>query len=91
MHYRIDVLPNEIRQKAIDSIDKCFKLKIAKQPTLFRKLHTLKKILQDTNEHKQSDKHMQQFVTVTNLYNKYRKQSIENSLPELYKHVKKYF
>mgnify|MGYP003327563320 CR=1 FL=1 len=51
MHYRIDVLPYEIRQQAIDSIDKCFKLKIAKQPTLFRKLHTLKKILQDTEDH----------------------------------------
>ena len=91
MHYRIDVLPSHVRQKAIDIIDRCFTLKIAKQPTLFRKLHTLKKILQDQNEHKQSEKHMKQFVTVTNLYDKHRKQSIENSLPELYNHVKKYF
>ena len=91
MHYRIDVLPYEIRQTAIDNIDKCFKLNIVKQPTLFRKLHTLKKILQDKKEHSQSNKHMEQFATVTKLYDKYRNQSIENSLPDLYKHVKKYF
>ena len=91
MHYRIDVLPYEVRQTAIDNIDKCFKLNIVKQPTLFRKLHTLKKILQNTKEHPQTEKHMEQFATVTKLYDKYRDQSIENSLPELYKHVKKYF
>ena len=91
MHYRIDVLPYEIRQHAIDSIKKCFKLQIVKQPTLFRKLHTLLSILQDTKEHPQSELHVKQFVQVTNLYDKYRNQSIENSLPDLYKHVKKYF
>jgi glutamate-1-semialdehyde 2,1-aminomutase len=91
MHYRIDILPYDIRQSAVDSIDKCFKLNIVKQPTLFRKLMTLKKILESPNSHKQSDLHMDQFVRVTKLYDKYRNQSIENSLPDLYKHVKKYF
>ncbi len=91
MHYRIDILPYDIRQSAIDSINKCFKLTIVQQPTLFRKLMTLKKILDNPNIHKQSDLHMDQFVRVTKLYDKYRKQSIENSLPDLYKHVKKYF
>ena len=91
MHYRIDILPYDIRQSAVDSIDKCFKLNIVKQPTLFRKLMTLKKILENPNSHKQSDLHMDQFVRVTKLYDKYRNQSIENSLPDLYKHVKKYF
>lgn len=91
MHFRIDVLPFEIRQSAIDSINKCFKLKIVKQPTLFRKLMTLKKILQNPDSHPQSDLHMNQFVQITKLYDKHRNQSIEKSLPELYKHVKKYF
>ena len=91
MHYRIDILPYDIRQSAIDSINKCFKLKIVQQPTLFRKLMTLKKMLNSPNSHKQSDLHMDQFVRVTKLYDKYRNQSIENSLPDLYKHVKKYF
>jgi hypothetical protein len=91
MHFRIDVLPFEIRQSAIDSINKCFKLKIVRQPTLFRKLMTLKKILEDTKIHSQSDLHMNQFARVTKLYDKYRGQSLQNSLPELYKHVKKYF
>ena len=91
MHYRIDILPYEIRQHAIDSIQKCFKLQIVKQPTLFRKLHTLLSILKDTKEHPQSKVHVKQFVQVTNLYDKYRNQSIEKSLPDLYKHVKKYF
>ena len=91
MHYRIDILPYDIRQSAIDSINKCFKLKIVQQPTLFRKLMTLKKMLNSPNSHKQSDLHMDQFVRVTKLYDKYRNQSIEKSLPELYKHVKKYF
>jgi len=91
MHYRIDILPYDIRQSAVDSIDKCFKLNIVKQPTLFRKLMTLKKILDNPNSHNQSDLHMDQFVRVTKLYDKYRNQSIENSLPDLYKHVKKYF
>ena len=91
MHYRIDILPYGIRQSAVDSIDKCFKLNIVKQPTLFRKLMTLKKILENPNSHKQSELHLDQFVRVTKLYDKYRNQSIENSLPDLYKHVKKYF
>ena len=91
MHYRIDILPYDIRQSAVDSIDKCFKLNIVKQPTLFRKLMTLKKILENPNSHKQSELHIDQFVRVTKLYDKYRNQSIENSLPDLYKHVKKYF
>ena len=52
---------------------------------------TLKKILDNPNSHKQSELHMDQFVRVTKLYDKYRNQSIENSLPDLYKHVKKYF
>jgi hypothetical protein len=34
---------------------------------------------------------MKQFVEITKLYDKHRNQSIEKSLPELYKHVKKYF
>ena len=46
-------------------------------------------MLQDTKESK--EKYMDQFVQVTKLYDKHRHQSIENSLPELYKHVKKYF
>ena len=91
MHYRIDILPYEVRQSAIDSINKCFKLNIVKQPTLFRKLMTLKKMLDEPNSHAQSSLHMDQFVRVTKLYDKHRSQSIENSLPDLYKHVKKYF
>ena len=91
MHYRIDILPYEVRQSAIDSIDKCFKLKIVRQPTLFRKLMTLKKILEDPNTHSQSDLHMNQFVRVSKLYDKHRDQSLEKSLPVLYKHVEKYF
>ena len=35
--------------------------------------------------------HMDKFVQITKLYDKHRNQSIENSLPDLYKHVKKYF
>ena len=91
MHYRIDTLPYEIRQQAVDSIKKCFTLKISQQPTLLKKLHTLMKMLNDKNEHHEQEKNMTNFVRITNIYDKYRSQSIENSLPELYKHVKKYF
>ena len=52
---------------------------------------TLKKMLDEPNSHAQSSLHMDQFVRVTKLYDKHRSQSIENSLPDLYKHVKKYF
>jgi 23S rRNA C2498 (ribose-2'-O)-methylase RlmM len=90
MHYRIDTLPYEIRQKAIDTIKKCFKLKISSQQTLFKKLHTLLRILNDKQEHPEQEKHMKQFFKITALYDKYRSQSIEKSLPELYNHVKKY-
>ena len=45
-------------------------------------------MLEDTKDNKE---HLDKFVIVTKMYDKYRKQSIENSLPELYKHVKKYF
>jgi len=90
MHYRIDVLPYEVRQQAVDKIKQCFKLKIAKQPTLYKKLHTLLKILMNKDSHKDSKKHMKQFFEITALYDKYRSQSIEKSLPELYSHVTKY-
>jgi glutamate-1-semialdehyde 2,1-aminomutase len=90
MHYRIDVLPYEVRQQAVDKIKECFKLKIAKQPTLYKKLHTLLKILMNKDSHKDSKKHMKQFFEITALYDKYRSQSIEKSLPELYSHVTKY-
>ncbi len=89
LHYRIDTLPYEIRLEAIDKIKQCFKLNISKQPTLYKKLHTLLKMLQDKQD--KSKLHMKQFVQITKLYDKHRNQSIENSLPELYKHVKKYF
>ena len=89
MHYRIDTLPYEVRQQAIDKVKQCFTLNISKQPTLYKKLYTLLKMLQDTKQSK--EKYMDQFVQVTKLYDKHRHQSIENSLPELYKHVKKYF
>lgn len=88
MHYRIDTLPYDVREEAIDKVKECFKLKISKQPTLYRKLHTLIKILQDKNN---TTEHMDKFVQITKLYDKHRNQSIENSLPDLYKHVKKYF
>jgi organic radical activating enzyme len=89
-HYRVDILPYEIRQQAVDMIKKCFKLKIAKQPTLYKKLHTLLKILNNEKEYTNQDKYMKQFFKITALYDKYRSQSIEKSLPELYNHVKKY-
>ena len=79
MHYRIDTLPYEVRLQAVDEIKNCFKLKIAKQPTLFKKLHTLLKMLQNTQEH--IVKHMNQFVQITKLYDKHRNQMIEKSLP----------
>ena len=44
MHYRIDTLPYEVRQQAIDKVKDCFKLDISKQPTLLKKLPTLLKI-----------------------------------------------
>tara|TARA_E500000318_G_scaffold94132_2_gene93438 strand:- start:478 stop:1716 length:1239 start_codon:yes stop_codon:yes gene_type:complete len=88
MHFRIDSLPYEVRKQAVTQIKQCFKLPIASQPTLFKKLYTLLKMLEDTKENKE---HLDKFVIVTKMYDKYRKQSIENSLPELYKHVKKYF
>jgi len=88
MHFRIDSLPYEIRKHAVMQIKQCFKLPIASQPTLFKKLYTLLKMLEDTKE---NDEYIDKFVIVTKMYDKYRKQSIENSLPELYKHVKKYF
>lgn len=88
MHFRIDSLPYEVRKHAVTQIKQCFKLPIASQPTLFKKLYTLLKMLEDTKENKE---HLDKFVIVTKMYDKYRKQSIENSLPELYKHVKKYF
>ena len=88
LHYRIDTLPYDIREQAIDKVKECFKLNISKQPTLYRKLHTLIKVLQDKNN---TTEHMDKFVQITKLYDKHRNQSIENSLPDLYKHVKKYF
>ena len=88
MHFRIDSLPYEVRKHAIQRIKECFKLKISSQPTLFKKLYTLLKMLEDEKE---NTDHIDKFVRVTKMYDKYRKQSIENSLPELYKHVKKYF
>ena len=88
MHYRIDTLPYDIREQAIDKVKECFKLNISKQPTLYRKLNTLIKVLQDKNN---TTEHMDKFVQITKLYDKHRNQSIENSLPDLYKHVKKYF
>ena len=88
MHFRIDSLPYEVRKQAIQQVKECFKLKISSQPTLFKKLYTLLKMLEDTKE---NDEYIDKFVIVTKMYDKYRKQSIENSLPELYKHVKKYF
>ena len=48
-------------------------------------------MLNDKDEHPKQEKHMSQFVRITNIYDKYRSQSIEKSLPELYNHVKKYF
>jgi MoaA/NifB/PqqE/SkfB family radical SAM enzyme len=89
MHYRIDTLPFDVREQAIDKVKECFTLEISKQPTLYKKLYTLLKMLQDTKQN--VEKHMNQFVQVTKLYDKHRNQSIEKSLPELYKHVKKYF
>ena len=47
MHYRIDTLPYEVRQQAIDKVKQCFTLNISKQPTLFKKLYTLLKMLQE--------------------------------------------
>ena len=89
LHYRIDTLPYEIKKQAIDKVKQCFKLNIAKQPTLYKKLHTLLKMLMEDTEYNQTA--MKQFVEITKLYDKHRNQSIEKSLPELYKHVKKYF
>ena len=51
----------------------------------------LNSMLNDKDEHPKQEKHMSQFVRITNIYDKYRSQSIEKSLPELYNHVKKYF
>ena len=89
MHYRIDTLPYEVRAHAIDNIKNCFTLEISQQPTLFRKLHTLLKMLENPKD--EANNHMDQFVQITKLYDKHRHQSIEKSLPKLYNHVKKYF
>ena len=39
------------------------------------------KMLNDKNEHHEQEKNMTNFVRITNIYDKYRSQSIENSLP----------